>query len=212
MDITQAIRSYASQPITHQLLMSLLKDYKRPNDKVNSLVKKGVLESIKKGIYIAGPILNTIKPEPFLIANHLLGPSYISLDSALSFHGFIPERVYEFLSVTTKASRKFNTPMGTFSYTQLPLPYYSFGIEQVRLSDDQYVMIATPEKAIFDKVITTSGLILRSEKGVKDYFLDNLRMEEKNLRALNVSDMEQWIPNAVKKSSLLNVIKMINRL
>lgn len=212
MDIAQIIRSYASQPITHQLLMSLLSAYKRPNDKIHSLVNKGILESIKKGIYIAGPRLNTVKPEPFLMANHLLGPSYVSLDAALSFHGLIPERVYEISSVTTKASRKFITSMGTFSYTQLPLPYYSFGIEQLRLADNQYAMIATPEKAIFDKVITTPGLILRSEKSTKSYLLDSLRMEEETLRTLNTIIMEQWVPNATKKSSLLNVIKTINSL
>ena len=111
MDLYQAIRSYASQPLTHQVVVSLLKGYKRPNDKVHALLNEGVLESVKKGLYIAGPAIKTAKPEPFLLANHILGPSYVSLDTALSYHGWIPERVYEVASMTTKASRKFTTPL-----------------------------------------------------------------------------------------------------
>ena len=128
MNLREAIQSYSGQPLTHQLLMSLLKDYKRPNDKIHALIKEGVLENIKKGLYVTGPTLKVNRPEPFLLANHILGPSYISLDSALSYHAFIPERVYELTSMTTKASRRFQTPMGVFTYIRLSLPYYSYGI------------------------------------------------------------------------------------
>ena len=210
MDINQAIHSYSRQPLTHQLLMSLLKDYKSPNDKVHALLNEGVLESVKKGLYIAGPVVNTNKPEPFLMANHILGPSYVSLDAALSFYGLIPERVYEISSITTKASRKFVTPMGLFSYTHLSLPYYSFGIKQVKLSDEQYIMIASPEKALFDKVITTSGLVLRSQKGALSYLIENLRFDEDSLKDFDTNTMSSWVQDAQKKDSLSMIIKAIN--
>ena len=212
MDFGRAIQNYAAQPLTHQVLLSILKDYKRPNDKVYELLKSGMLLSIKKGLYIAGPSINSQKPEPFLIANHILGPSYISLDSALSYHGLIPERVYEISSVTTKASRKFSTPVGIFSYTNLQLPYYSFGIQQLRLSDEQNAMIASPEKALFDKVVTTPGIILRSQKNAFDYLVEDLRIDEDSLKKLNTKWMSEWLSEAPKKSSLSNVIKMIDHL
>lgn len=212
MDFGQAIQNYAAQPLTHQVLLSILKDYKRPNDKVYELLKSGMLLPIKKGLYIAGPSVNSQKPEPFLIANHILGPSYISLDSALSYHGLIPERVYKISSVTIKASRKFSTPVGIFTYTSLQLPYYSFGIQQLRLSDEQNVMIASPEKALFDKVVTTPGIILRSQKNAFDYLVEDLRIDEDGLGNLNTRRMSEWVWEAPKKSSLLNVIKMIDRL
>lgn len=210
MDINQAIRSYAAQPITHQLLMSLLQDYKRPNDKVHSLLNEGVIQSIKKGLYIAGPAINSATPEPFLLANHILGPSYISLDSALSHHGLIPERVFEITSVTTKAARRFKTPVGIYSYTRLPLPYYSFGIQQLRLADDQYAMISSPEKSLFDKIVCTSGLVLRSQKSTMSYLLEDLRVDETNLKGLDTNTMLGWLPDSPKRDSLLMVIKMIN--
>ncbi len=71
MDINQTIANYSNQPITHQLLKSWLKGYKRPNDKINALKSEGVLESIKKGFYIAGPKARSGRPENALLANGL---------------------------------------------------------------------------------------------------------------------------------------------
>src|SRR4051812_41377652 len=129
MDYRSILTHYANQPLSHQLLVSILKGYQRPNDKIYQLAKEGVIQPVKKGLYIAGPALNIDRrPEPFLLANHILGPSYVSVETALSHHGLIPERVYEIASMTTQAPRKFNTSLGLFTYTRLPLPYYAFGI------------------------------------------------------------------------------------
>jgi len=192
--------------------VALLKDYKRPNDKVHALLGEGMLQSIKKGLYIAGPAVGGKRPEPFLLANYILGPSYVSTDTALSYHGLIPERVYEVSSMTTKASRNYETPMGMFSYIRLPLPYYAFGIQQAKLSDDQYAMVASPEKALFDKVVTTPGILLRSIKDARGYLVDDLRVDEDDLKTLDTKAMLSWIKDAPKKGSLSFIIKMINDL
>jgi hypothetical protein len=56
------------------MLVSIFKDYERPNDKIHQLAKEGVIQSIKKGLYVVGPALNIDRrPEPFLLANHILG-------------------------------------------------------------------------------------------------------------------------------------------
>lgn len=212
MDFNRAILPYAAQPLTHQLVLSLLTEYKQPNDKIHQLINQGVLAPVKKGLYVAGASVNAVKPEPFLLANHILGPSYVSLDTALSYHGFIPERVYTTTSITTKPSRSLDTVAGLFTYTHLPLPYYSFGIQQVRLSDDQYAMVASAEKALCDKIITTTGIVLRSEKSAASYLLDDLRMDEDNLKQLNTHTMLTWLPDAPKRDSLLMAIKMIDKL
>jgi hypothetical protein len=212
MDLYQAIRLYASQPLTHQVVVYLLKDYKRPNDKIHALLREGVLQSVKKGLYIAGPAVNGTKSEPFLLANHILGPSYVSLDTALSYHGWIPERVYEVTSMTTKANRKFITPLGTFTYTHLSLPYYAFGIQQAQLANEQYAMVASPEKALFDKVITANGLIFRSRKQVLNYLLEDLRIDEYRLKECDIRSMSEWLQDASKKESLSLIVKTINDL
>lgn len=213
MDYVEDLKRYASQPLTHQLLLSLLKEYQRPNDKIHAMLREGVLQSIKKGLYIAGPGLNTgIRPEPFLLANHILGPSYVSLETALAYYGFIPERVYEIASITTKAARKFKTPVGTFTYMRLHLPYYSFGIDWVKLSDEQYAMVASPEKAICDKIITTSGLLFRSKKSVKEFLLENMRMDEEKLKELNTGEMLTWLSGTIKEESLSMLVNVIDEL
>ncbi len=212
MDIREAIRSYASQPITHQMLLSILKGYKRPNDKINMLVEKGFLTPVKKGLYITGPALNAGKPASFLIANHICGPSYVSIDSALSFYGLIPERVYETSSVTTKTSREFTTSIGVFSYTHLPSPYYSLGVRRLSLSDGQHILLATPEKALFDKIVTTKSVILRSRIGVLNYLVEDLRIDEDSLKEMNTNIMQEWLPYSPKEESLSQVIKAINTL
>ena len=212
MDINQTIANYSKQPITRQLLKSWLKDYKRPNDKISALKSEGLLTSVKRGIYIAGLKSYGGRPENPLLANHLHGPSYLSTDSALSFHGIIPERVYSVTSMKIKTSRDFDTPIGLFTYIHLPLPYYTFGINMVRLTSEQYAMIASPEKAICDKIVNTSGLILRSISGAGNYLFDNLRMDEEVLKALNVQMIKEWLPDAPKKESLNFVIKLIESL
>jgi hypothetical protein len=199
--------------LSHQLLVSIFKDYQRPNDKIYRLAKEGVIQSIKKGLYVAGPALNIYrKPEPFLLANHILGPSYVSVETALSYHGLIPERVYEIASMTTQAPRKFSTPLGTFTYTRLPLPYYAFGIRSEKLADDQYAMVASAEKALCDKIITTPGLLLRSRKAAKEFLLEIMRMDEDVLRQLNTEQMTGWIKGSLKEESLSMVVKVIQEL
>jgi hypothetical protein len=212
MDLSQSIRNLSSQPLTHQLLISLLKGYKRPNDKIHELISAGVIEPVKKGLYLPSTRISEKRTEPFLLANHILGPSYISFDSALSYHGLIPERVFEVSSATTKASRKFDTPTGTFNFIRMPLPYYSFGIQQVELGEKQHALIASPEKALFDKIIDTAGLKLRSKIAAGDYLIENLRMDEDQLKQLDVQAMETWLSDSPKRESLVQVIKLINEL
>lgn len=212
MDITIRIGNHADQLLPHQLLISWLKGYKRPNDKILGLKNNGFLMPLKKGLYIAGPSATDKKPDQFLIANHLLGPSYVSVETALSFYGLIPERVYEIASMTTKASRLFNTPVGVFSYTRLSLPYYSFGITMVPLLSNQYAMVASPEKALCDKIVSTSGLTLRSARNAHEFFVNQMRIDESALKGLDINSIQGWLPDAPKRNSIWMTIKMIENL
>ncbi|MDQ6762035.1 MAG: hypothetical protein M3015_05325 [Bacteroidota bacterium] len=209
MEFIEAINNYREEPITIQALKDLLKGYKRPLDKANELLKKGVLTQIKKGLYIPGPKLNIPKPEPFLLANHLLGPSYISLESALSYWGMIPEKVYEITSVTVKRSKKFKTHGGRFTYIHIPLPYYSFGIQRIELTPRQTILIASKEKALCDKILTTSGVLIRSPKQAKEVLIEDFRIEKQTLSHLNINEIKKWLSDAPQKNSLRNLIKML---
>jgi hypothetical protein len=148
-------------------------------------------------------------PEPFLIANHLRGPSYVSLESALSYWNMIPERAYETSSVTIKTSKLYKTPVGRFSYQQLKIPYYSYGIKNIKYSSKQTILIASREKALCDKIVLTPKINLRSIKQTKEFLIEDLRMDSEVLSTLNIKVMELWVKDAPKKNSLKMLIKTL---
>jgi len=209
MDFREMMKQYEEQPITRQLLFDALKEYERPYDKIHELVKQGKLIRVKSGIFIPGPALDVRRPEPFLLANHLLGPSYVSLETALSHWGLIPERVYEISSATARNSKTYQTPAGRFSYTHIPLPYYSFGIEQEELTKKQIVLVATPEKALCDKIVTTPGLLFRSPAQAKKWLTEDMRIEKDKLSKLDYKQIGSWNIGAPKKESLQMLFKTL---
>jgi len=212
MGFEHQIRKYAEQPLTSQMLLGELKDYARPYDKINDLVKKGSLIQLRRGLYIPGDDLHLARPTPFLIANHLYGPSYVSIDSALSYWGLIPEKVFEIISCTIRPNRRMKTTVGRFTYLQMPLPYYSFGIERMSLTDRQTILMASPEKALCDKIISTPGILFRSHKQVLDYLIEDLRIDEYGLKELDLAEITRWLPSCKKRNSIALMLKSLLKL
>ena len=209
MNFRTMIKEYAEAPISRHLILELLRDYQRPNDKISELLKSKELISLRRGLYIIGTKMDLPSPEPFLIANHLRGPSYVSLESALSYWNMIPERTYEISSVTIKTSKLYKNPVGRFSYHQLKTPYYSYGIKNIEYSPKQTMLVASPEKALCDKIVVTPKINLRSIKQTREFLMEDLRMESEVLTKLDTKLMELWIENAPKKSSLKMLIKTL---
>ncbi|MBT3582992.1 hypothetical protein HN510_04190 [Candidatus Woesearchaeota archaeon] len=209
MDFRKMIKEYAEAPISRHLILELLSDYQSPNDKISELLKSKELISIRRGLYITGPEMDLPTPEPFLIANHLRGPSYVSLESALSYWNMIPERAYEISSVSIKTSKIYKTPVGRFSFQQLKTPYYSYGIKNIEYSPKQTMMVASPEKALCDKIVLTPKINLRSIKQTQEFIIEDLRIDTEVLSTLNTELMELWIEDAPKKSSLKMLIKTL---
>lgn len=203
---------YKDQPIGTQVLLGILRDYSRPYDKINDLVQQGYIAQLRKGLYMISSKLSNTFPESFLIANQLYGPSYVSIDSALSYWGFIPERVFETTSVTVRLSKNFSTEVGIFSFTHIPKSFYPLGIQSVALTETQHVLMASPEKSLCDKIITTSGINLRSKKQAQSYLLDDLRIDHEKLVELNVNEMLNWLSLAPKANSLKTLIEAISEL
>jgi predicted transcriptional regulator of viral defense system len=106
--------------------------------------KAGFVVRIKKGMY-AFP--DAIPPESYL-ANKLYAPSYISREFALSYHGIIPETVYEITSVSTKATRKFEKLGKVYSYRRIRKDAFT-GYNIVKQQGYSFLM-ADPEKAFVD--------------------------------------------------------------
>lgn len=212
MDFRSKIKNYSETPISRHLILELLSNYKSPKDKISELIKSNNIVSLRRGLYIVGSNLDLPKPEPFLIANHLRGPSYVSLESALSFWNMIPERAFEISSVTLKTSKQFNTPVGRFSYKSLEAPYYSYGIQRINISPKQSILIASREKALCDKIVLTPNINLRSIIQTREFLLDDLRIDIDELSILNTELIELWSNNAPKISSLKMLVKTLKEL
>jgi hypothetical protein len=212
MDIKMNLSKYSDQPISTQVLLGLLKGYSRPYDKIIEMVNQGIIYQLRRGLYITTPLVNKTNPEPFLIANHLYGPSYVSLDSALFYWGLIPEQVYEITSVTTKPSKKFQPLKTTYSFTHMPIAYYPLGLQSFSMTEKQTVLIASPEKSLCDKVIATSGVNLRSKKQAIIFLVEDLRISKDRLRDLNLREMVKWVSVCPKRNSIQILIEAIEEL
>jgi hypothetical protein len=169
----------------YQTLLDVLQDYDRPRDKISDLLRKGVIIRVKKGLYVLG---DGYRSRPFsreLLANLIYGPSYVSLDSALQYHGLIPEHVEAVASVTTGRSRAFDTPVGRFTYRQIPLAAFHIGMSRVEESPGKAFLVAVAEKALADKIFDERNIGAASPGRMMSYLLDNLRLDQTGLMQLD---------------------------
>ena len=81
-------------PVDFSAISNFIGNFKAPKDKISKLEKSGKFIRLKKGLFVLSPEYSKKKISKELVANHLLGPSYISLESALAYYGIIPERAY----------------------------------------------------------------------------------------------------------------------
>jgi predicted transcriptional regulator of viral defense system len=81
-------------------------------------------------------------------SNRIYGPSYISLETALSFHGLIPEGVFQTTAISTAKTQHFDTPTGYFDYRNIkPSLFFGYNIHRI---NDKPVKIADIEKSLLD--------------------------------------------------------------
>ena len=178
-------RAVDTDVLDYQQLMDCLEGYAKPRDKIRAMLRAGEIVRVKKGIYVFGEDYRRGPWSREILANLIYGPSYISLDYALSYYGFIPERVVVVTSVTLSRSRRFETPVGLFTYRSLSRRKYSIGIDQLTLDSDQHFLIATPAKALADKIWTDQRFTPRRTADFHAYLYDDLRI---NSEALNGVD------------------------
>jgi hypothetical protein len=182
------LKSFGNIPVMHQTLLSALRHYKTPNNKISRWLDEGVLLPIKRGMYVVSPDVSGKPVERLLIANLLYGPSCVSLDYALWHFGLIPEAVLEVTSVTTRRSQTLETGVGRFSYQHLPNDLYPTGIESVQVEGGGYALLAAPAKALCDRLVLTRHLRVHSVKSMQRFLLDDLRFDadEANLIDLDI--------------------------
>jgi predicted transcriptional regulator of viral defense system len=169
---------------------------------LNRWVKDGRLIKLRKGIYALAEPYAKLKAEPFAIANNLKSPSYVSLQSALSWYGLIPEFVPAVTSVTTGRPQIIQTLPGRFEFRHIDKDFF-WGYREVKLSEKQNVFIALPEKALLDLVYLTAG-------GDKKEFLEELRLQ--NFEKLDKDVLKRFTKKSDSpklKRAVLNIENII---
>lgn len=121
---------------------------------VNRALKDRSLIRIRRGLYVAGTRA-ALSIHPFVVAQSLRPGSYISFESALSYHGWILEAVYTVTSVSPdRRTTGYETDVfGPFSFNPVATETYGFlvGVDRVKLAD-RAALIAQPLRALMDLV------------------------------------------------------------
>lgn len=211
MRIEKQLEKFENMPFPHSALVAMFAGYERPNDKISLLVKSGVIIRIKKGLYVLSSDYRHKQISMPMLANIILGPSYVSLDYALSYHGLIPEGVYEISSVTIKRSKQFVTPLGVFSYLQTKADLYNIGITQQQTSDKKNYLMASPEKALCDKIINVKNIRLNSIKLMEEFLIEDIRVDIDLLGELDISVVSECVEVGYKREALVMLQKVIEK-
>jgi len=204
------LRSIGNIPVDYSVLESIFYDYKYPRNKIASLEMNGSLIRLKRGMYVVSPSVSGKLVSVELTANHIYGPSYVSMESALRFYGLIPENVHTVKSMTVKRSREFNNLIGRFNYIYCDTAYYVIGIDQ-KIDENNNILIASPEKALCDLIAYTSSLRPRFVKSLKIYLEEDIRLDMDAFYKMNPEIIRMCSMTGKKKNELKNLLKLLEK-
>jgi predicted transcriptional regulator of viral defense system len=148
-------------------------------------IRKGYIARLRQGYYTF-PDYKSKKDFSLYFANRIYKPSYISLHTALSFYGMIPEAVSQITSVTSLKTATFKNNFGDYSYKNIKEDLM-FGYELKEMDEKRRLMFATPEKALLDLLYLYP--FYNSEKEMEELRMDEYYMRED----LNVEMLMSYI-------------------
>jgi len=176
------LKKLKTPELTTSMLIGALSDYKDVRGKISTLSKKGIIKPIKQGVYLLNEDLCLRSYSKEILANLIYGPSYISLETALSYYGFIPERVTTTTSICIGRGKSFSTPAGEFEYYHIKDSIYSPGVQLKEVFSEVFCQYATPEKALLDflHIKETKGEFTKQIEYFH-YLLDSYRFDLQNI-------------------------------
>ena len=178
---------------------------------VNRAIKTGELIRFQRGLYMLNERFRDYKCHPFALAQVLHPSSYISFETALAYHGWIPEAVFTTASVIP--GRKFrqfkHEKMGNFSFHPLAIQrkYYLELVNKYKINN-QTMLMANPCRALTDLIclrkLTWEGI---------DWLLEGLRIDYESLATITSNDiliLKQIYKHKRVKSYLSSLSKELN--
>lgn len=202
------LEDFRNTPFRMQALSSVFPDCVNLAAKAKRLERDGEIIRLKKGLYVVNPKVSRMELSPFLLSNHIYGPSYVSMQTALRYYGLIPEAVYSVQSMTTGVARDYENAIGNFNYIHVPPTYYNIGVT-MKESTGATFMIATPEKALCDLMVFTPNLNLRFQTSMREYLEEDIRFDLDELFNFNLDIIKECAEVSRKKTMLNQLIKFI---
>ena len=167
----------------------------------------GEVLRLKSGLFILeGQFSKTGRPHPFVVASALHAPSHISMETALSYHGLIPEAVQQIASATSVRSRSYDTPLGVFTFTRVLSSLPRAGVECLKIEPNAWAFVASPLRAIADMVYLNKNVNWAGD-GV-DYLTESLRIEEDDLAELSFDGADE-ICSSIKDNRTCDYISKL---
>jgi predicted transcriptional regulator of viral defense system len=186
MKFEELLALVGNQPLFETgLLLAGDVDPKDVRRQLSRWVRSGRIQKLRRGLYTLAPPYQSVVPHPFLLANALVPGSYVSLQSALAFYGFIPEYTPQTMSITTGRTSSWKE---RFQFQHLAHHLF-FGYQLVDLSEGQQAFVATPEKALLDLTHLTPNSDSMN-------YLVELRLQ--NIDRFNLSRLHEFVKQSRK--------------
>jgi predicted transcriptional regulator of viral defense system len=163
--------------------------------------KDGQLVQLGHGLCALALSIREASWHPFLIANQLQPGSYVSVQSALSFYGMIPENVPVVTSVGPGRQETIRNPLGSFWF-RLIAEKMLCGYSQIEVMPKQFILMASPEKALLDLIYLTPGADCVE-------YLAELRLQ--NAEAISFSKLIELAQN-IRKPKLIRAAQLVEPL
>ncbi len=154
---------------------------------VNRALKAGELHRLKRGLYVLDSKYRNYPLHPFTLAQSLIPGSYVSLETALAHHGWIPEAVYTTASILagTKSKQYEHEDFGSFTFNPLAIETgYFLELVLRKQVDVQTMLIAKPFRALMDLVC----LRKKEWQGI-DWLVEGMRIDMEYLRTINSAEI-----------------------
>ena len=159
---------------------------------IHKALRAKELIQLRRGLYMLAPQDQIPRWSQYYLANHIAACSFVTAESALSFHGWIPEKITQVTNaIAFGRSKTFDTPLGDFVYRTFPLTkphYFLYGVYTVEI-ETHLVWMATALRALMDYVYWH-----KIDNADTDFLIHGLRIDELHLKEIKKTDIQNLLP------------------
>lgn len=174
---------------------------------INKALKKQEILKLKRGAFLLAPKYQQKPISLYYVANQLAFDSYISMETALAFHQWIPERVITIMCIiATGRNRKFKTPIGNFHYYKIPIhdTHFFCNVNYMRENQQSFLM-ASPLRALADLIY-----VKKIDYTDISFLEKGLRIETNELESIDIDSISH-LQQTYRSARVQHFLKKLKR-